>query len=177
MSDADLRRLKDHREIADCVLRYCRGIDRMDREIVRSCYHADAVDEHGSFRGNVDDFLDWVWPLLEKYSTTMHFVGNTLVEVSEDVAAAETYGIAFHRSEDARPHLNLMTGFRYLDRFERRGGDWRIARRVAVTEWSRVDDAAGRFLPDESQLQGRRDATDASYELFASLSPAGDRDG
>ena len=107
------------REIRDVVMRYCRGIDRMDRQLVRSCYHADATDDHGSFSGGVDEFLAWVWPLLERYTLTMHFVGNLLIEVGDDVAAAETYGIAFHRSEDARPQLNLMTGFRYLDRFER----------------------------------------------------------
>jgi hypothetical protein len=174
MNDVALRTLLDQREIADVVLRYCRGIDRMDRDLVRDCYHPDAVDEHGSFRGGVEEFLDWVWPLLESYTTTMHFVGNQLVEVAGDTGAAETYGIAFHRSEDARPHLNLMTGFRYLDRFERRAGSWRIARRTAVTEWSRIDDVAGRFLPGDRLLQGRRDVDDVSYALFASLAP---RDG
>ena len=170
VSDAALRQLLDERDIRAVLLRYCRGIDRMDRELVRSCFHADATDEHGSFSGNVDEFLAWVWPLLTRYTLTMHFVGNLLVEVSGDVAAAETYGIAFHRSEDECPRLNLRTGFRYLDRFERRGGEWRIASRVAVTEWSRVDDAAGRFLPGAELLQGRRDSADESYALFESLS-------
>ena len=173
VSDAELRQLLHEREIRDVVMRYCRGIDRMDRQLVRSCYHADATDDHGSFSGGVDEFLVWVWPLLERYTLTMHFVGNLLVEVGDDVAAVETYGIAFHRSEDARPQLNLMTGFRYLDRFERRDGEWRIASRVAVTEWSRVDDAAGRFLPGTAVLQGRRDSTDASYALFESLISGG----
>lgn len=169
MSDDSLRELLDEREIRKVVLRYCRGIDRMDRELVRSCYHPDASDEHGSFRGGVDEFLAWVWPLLERYSQTMHFVGNLLIEISGELAAAETVGIAFHRAEDPRPHLNLITGFRFLDRFERRGGEWRIAARVAVTEWSRVDDEAGRFLPGAELLQGRRDPTDASYSLFERL--------
>lgn len=169
MSDAALRQLLDEREIRRVVLRYCRGIDRMDRELVRSCYHPDASDEHGSFCGNPEEFLAWVWPLLARYTLTMHFVGNLLIETDGDVAAAETYGIAFHRSDDPSPHLNLMTGFRYLDRFERRAGDWRIAARVAVTEWSRVDDASGRFVPGAELLQGKRDATDASYAILADL--------
>ena len=169
VSDAGLRQLLHEREIRNVVLRYCRGIDRMDRELVRSCYHPDATDDHGSFSGSVDEFLAWVWPLLERYTRTMHFVGNLLVEVGDDVAGAESYGIAFHRSEDERPELNLVTGFRYLDRFERRAGEWRIASRVAVPEWSRVDDAAGRFLPGSAVLQGRRDMADTSYALFESL--------
>ena len=144
----------------------------MDRALVRSCYHADAIDEHGSFSGSADDFMAWVWPLLERYSQTMHFIGNHWVQLAGDVAGAETYGIAFHRSSDSRPQMNLMTGFRFLDRFERRGGEWRIAARVAVTEWSRVDDAASRFLPSAELLQGKRDSSDASYALFEALAPA-----
>ena len=52
-----------------------------------------------------------------------------------DVARAESYGVAYHRKEGGEPRQNLSTGFRFVDRFERRDGDWRIARRVATTEW------------------------------------------
>ena len=164
-----LHELLDRRDIEDVVLRYCRGIDRIDRELVRSCYHPDAYDDHGSFRGSVDEFLDWVFRLLARYSQTMHFVGNVLVELEGDVAAAETYGIAFHRSERNEPQLNLMTGFRYLDRFERRDAVWRIATRTAVTEWSRIDDSAGRWETPEGFLTGQRDRGDALYALLASV--------
>ena len=76
-----VRELLDERAIRAVVLRYCRGVDRMDRELVRSCYHDDATDSHGSFVGTVDEFLDWAWRLLGRYTTTMHFVGNLLVEL------------------------------------------------------------------------------------------------
>ena len=66
-------------------------------------------------------------------------------------------------------HLNLMTGFRYLDRFERREGEWRIAARTAVTEWSRIDDVAGRWETPAGFLSGRRDRGDALYALLASV--------
>ena len=176
MDDARIRALLDRREIEDVVLRYCRGIDRMDRELVRACYHADATDDHGSFQGGVDEFLDWVFRLLGRYSQTMHFVGNVLVEPGPSavgeaaaVAAVETYGVAFHRSSEEATHLNLTTGFRYLDRFEHREGQWRIAARTAVTEWSRIDDPAGRWETPEGFLTGRRDRGDALYALLASV--------
>jgi hypothetical protein len=157
-------------EIEEVVLRYCRGIDRMDRELVRSCYHADAIDEHGSFTGGVDAFLDWVWALLARYEMTMHFIGNVLVELVGDAAVAESYGVAWHRSADPRPQWNLVTGFRYVDRFERRGdGAWRIARRVAVTEWSRVDAPRDRWQVPPTLRVGRRDRSDALYELLEGL--------
>lgn len=168
--DEALAALLAKREIEEVVLRYCRGIDRMDRELVRSCYHPDATDEHGSFNGGVEAFLEWVWKLLARYEMTMHFVGNVLVELAGDAAVAETYGVAWHRSSDPRPQLNLVTGFRYLDRFERRGpAGWRIARRIAVTEWSRVDDPKDRWLPPPTLRTGRRDRSDALYELLEGL--------
>jgi hypothetical protein len=168
--DEALAALLAKREIEEVVLRYCRGIDRMDRELVRSCYHPDATDEHGSFNGGVEAFLEWVWKLLARYEMTMHFVGNVLVELAGDAAVAESYGVAWHRSPDPRPQLNLVTGFRYLDRFERRGdGVWRIARRVAVTEWSRVDEPRDRWTPPPELRAGRRDRDDALYGLLAEL--------
>jgi len=168
--DETVAALAAKREIEEVVLRYCRGIDRMDRELVRSCYHADATDEHGSFSGGVDAFLEWVWKLLARYEMTMHFLGNVLVELAGDAAVAESYGVAWHRSSDPRPQLNLVTGFRTLDRFERRSGaGWRIARRVAVTEWSRVDDPKDRWLPPPGLRTGRRDRGDALYELLEGL--------
>ncbi len=175
--DARLARLLDEREIEAVVYRYCRGIDRLDLELVRSCYHADATEEHGSFSGGVSDYLEWVAKLLARYRTTLHLVANLLVEFGPDpdAAAVESYGVAVHRGRDATPHLNLATGFRYLDRFERRTAGWRIAHRVAVSEWSiRIPEAAWWEIPD-SLRQGRRDSGDALYALVAGLARGAQR--
>jgi hypothetical protein len=173
MSDAPnndaLRELVDERAIRQVLLRYCRGIDRMDRDLVRSCYHAGAEDHHGSFRGDVDAFIEWVWRLLAHYDSTMHFIGNLLVEFdpnSHDVASAETYGCAFHRGDPSDPKRNLVTGFRYIDRFERRAGGWRIARRVATTEWVRMDVPENWFPIGDGLLRGARDKSDPIYAVF-----------
>ncbi len=152
--------------IKEVVLRYCRGIDRMDESLVRSCFHPDATDEHGSFSGDVDAFIAWVWPLLERYDTTMHLIGNQLVELAGTWARAESYGIAFHRSADGEPHHNLTVGFRFVDWFEQRddAGPWRVARRVATTEWSRVDPPEQRWPVPTAFRTGRRDRDDVVYE-------------
>jgi hypothetical protein len=154
-------------EIAEVVARYCRAADRMDWELMRSCYHPDATDDHGSYRGSVDEFLGWAWDVRGRHTMTMHFIGNQLIELRGERAACETYGIAFHRGAPDKPHFNLVNGFRFLDRFERRGGGpWKIAARVVVTEWSRLDDEAGRWAVPEALLQGRRAPDDALYALF-----------
>lgn len=176
-----LQLLADEREIRRVVLRYCRWIDRLDAELVRSCYHADATDEHGSFQGGVDAYVAWVFELLDRYDSTFHLVANQLIDVAADgdVARSETYGVAHHRGSAAGrdggfdPTRNLTTGFRFVDRFERRAGEWRIATRVATTEWSRVDDEAGRWPVPDHLRHGTRDASDPVWTLVPEVSPRG----
>ncbi|MEM8705228.1 MAG: nuclear transport factor 2 family protein [Actinomycetota bacterium] len=134
--DTRLAALVDKSEITDVVHRYARGIDRRDWDLVRSCYHPDAHDHHGGFSGTVDEYLVWVRELTARYSMTQHLVAGVLIDLVGDVAAVETNGVAVHRSDDPAPHLNLVTGFRSLDRFERRDGRWAIAERTAVGEWA-----------------------------------------
>lgn len=168
-TDPALQALLDERAIRDVIMRYCRGIDRMDRELVRSCYHADATESHGSFTGTLDEFLEWVWRVLDRYTSTMHLVGNVLVEADgDDRARAETYGIAFHRTEGGGAAGNLVTGFRYIDDFRRcpvDGGppSWRIASRVAVTDWVRVERVDDQWPVPPGMLTGRRDRDDPVY--------------
>jgi hypothetical protein len=40
-------------------VRCCRGVDRMDRELLLSAYHSDAVDDHGMFVGGPEAFADY----------------------------------------------------------------------------------------------------------------------
>lgn len=170
----EIERLLAEHAIERVLHAYCRGIDRMDRELVSSCYHPDAVDTHGSFEGGVDEFLAWVWRLLDRYEHTMHMLTNILVDIDEndsDVAVCESYGIAFHSSANPDPKLNLITGFRFADRFERRPepggarGRWRIARRVATTEWVRADRPEARWPIPATMLRGRRDRGDVIYRI------------
>ncbi len=149
-------------EIADVLARYCRGIDRLDLDLVRDCYHPDATDEHGSFSGTVDDFLVWVERLLHKYDATAHHTGRPLIEfMSATRARSETYGFAVHRHADGPAQLNLVTGFRYLDVFEHRGTGWRISSRVATTEWVLPVEE---WFPIADKLRtGTRDLSDPAY--------------
>jgi hypothetical protein len=154
----------DDLAIRQVVLRYCRGIDRMDRDLVRSCYHPDAIDSHGTFSGGVEDFLTWVWRVLDRYTMTMHYVANQLVEThAADRARCESYGIAVHRTDGGEDRGNLTTGFRFVDDFDRRDGEWRIVRRVATTEWVRVEREAERWPIAPGLLTGRRDRSDVVY--------------
>ncbi len=157
--------LEARAEIADVVLRYCRGVDRLDLALVRSCYHDGGIDHHTGFDGDADRYVEWLRGLLPRFSGTMHMVGNQLIEVDGDVARSETYGTAHHWGEPIDdPTLNFVTGFRYVDRMERRNGEWRIAERWAVREWTRSIPAETVRPREGEGPTGRRDGTDPVYQ-------------
>ena len=168
----DVQLLLAERDIKNVVLRYCRGVDRMDLALVRSCYHDDADDHHGDFAGGVDEALRWVWDVLETYSSTVHLVSNMLVEIDPEApgsARCESYGMALHFDGGEGGRRGQAIGFRWIDDLEQRAssdgeGEWRFSRRVATTEWiQRYAEDEFSAIPDRF-LKGRRDRNDPVYQ-------------
>lgn len=124
--------------IRDCLHRYCRGIDRADAAALRSAYWPDAIDDHVLFNGNAYEFIDWCVPLLAQVEHSQHLLGNILIELDGDTARVETYYHAYERRRRASglPY-EMYVGGRYLDRFERRDGEWRILHRHVMWDWFR----------------------------------------
>jgi 3-phenylpropionate/cinnamic acid dioxygenase small subunit len=143
--------LIDYHDIRQLMYRYCRAIDRRQFDVVRTCYHPDATDEHGVYRGGLDGFMEMIQADLPRYERTLHFVGNHFIELDGDAAWSEAYTIAYHRLAPHRdkPQRDYVVGFRYVDRLERRD-EWRIAARKCIFEWSRLDPVpvGGEFGPD-----------------------------
>ena len=163
---AELDALLDRVEILDCIHRYARGMDRLDRELARSAYHDDAIDEHGGFVGPVDGFLDWAFAYHAGQVRHQHYVTNHSVELDGDVAHAETYYVFVGTDRDPEVPL-YVAGGRYIDRFERRAGRWAIAARVCLVEWmtefaSGLPPAAVEFIATFGTVA--RDRSDSSYE-------------
>lgn len=152
--------------IRDIQMRYCRACDRMDFDLLRSCFHPDAMTEYGFFGGSVDSFIASARQSLSAFVKTTHNTGNQLVEVEGDGAWAEHYAVATHRlaADSQGPERDFVTAVRYVDRLECRGGDWRIARRVLILDWMRVD-PTGVIGPEPEVQPGRRDRSDPSYAL------------
>lgn len=156
-----LQELVDRQDIVDCIHRYCRGVDRLDRELVLSAYHRDAVDHHGPFVGTPEQFVDWVF---ENQRTNLvrhqHMVLNHSADLDGDVAHTETYYFVSTTGNDGSLALS---GGRYVDQFRRRSGRWAIASRVCVREWKgRVDAIESDPALDEF-ARGTRDRSDISY--------------
>jgi SnoaL-like domain len=134
-------------EIRQCLARYCRGVDRRDSAMLKSVYHADGTDDHSIFVGRGHDFADFLIDLLNKEKNpSTHQVTISMICVhGPDHADVESYYIAHQAMSDAQTGAPLLlnTGGRYLDKFERRNGAWKIAKRICTIDWSR------RHLPGE----------------------------
>ncbi len=170
MDERVLQLLADRQAIHDLVLRYCRGIDRMDLEAVRACYEPGGVDHHTGFSGDRDAFVEWVGAAISRFEGTMHVVANHLGEPEGDEARAETYGLAYHWGSPAEdPRLNFVSAFRYVDRLRQHGDRWLIRERHALREWTRGLDG---WMPKEGEgPSGRRGPDDRIYLIGA---PRGD---
>jgi hypothetical protein len=158
---AQVQRLLDREAIWDCVYRYARGLDRHDREIFESAYHPDAIDHHGSFLGRRDEFVPWGLDLLaSEWDTHTHFITNNRVDIEGDVAYSESYVLFAQRRRDG----NVMDigGGRYIDRLERRDGEWRISARELVLDWTGRTESVV-FADVATYPTGRWDREDVSY--------------
>ena len=164
-SEQAIAELIDRQRIWDCLLRYARGVDRVDRELTLSAYWPDAVDEHGVMEGVAEVFVDWTigrhGALAERHQ---HLLSNLTIDLDGDTAHTETYFIFSSEHKDG-PH-SLAMG-RYVDRFEKRSGEWRIAHRVCVTELM-GDLVTAPVLEASAQVfekagPSRQDRSDVSY--------------
>jgi 3-phenylpropionate/cinnamic acid dioxygenase small subunit len=143
MSPADhgaVRELLDRAAIRDVLLRYARGVDRRDLDLVASCFVPGAEYDGALGHGTVETALTALRKSLERYQSTMHFMGNQLIEVAGDTASSETYAVAYHRllPGEGEPAL-FVVGVRYLDDLVRAGDGWRISRRTVKMEWQKRD--------------------------------------
>jgi hypothetical protein len=140
--DPEIQRLLDRAAIEECLLRYTRGLDRHDVELTMSAFHPDALDTHGTFEGGPRDVVDWANEQHGlRWARHQHYITNTTVDIDGDVAHTDTYYFIVLRRQDGTGQ-DFMGG-RYVDRLERRDGDWRIARRIVTAEWI-GDSPAGR---------------------------------
>ena len=158
-----LQEMIDRHEIWQVLLRYGRGLDRVDRKLVRSCYFDDAIEDHDTFVGKVDDFLDWADQTTLAYETTHHGLMNHYCELEGDNAYCETH---FFFTSVAKKPPHFMSIGRYIDHFQKRNGEWRIANRVCVVE--------GKFDIAESHVSSLPMAT--SYPHSAAQTVTRDRD-
>ena len=160
-----MSKLEAKDEITSALLRYTRGIDRLDGELVASAFHPGATClDYGADVMAIEDFVTYAIPRLgEAYSATQHRVSNVAIEFDEGSRSAicEAYVLAFHvQQTDSAPKLHTFNG-RYIDRFENRSGEWLIASRTLRVDWSRVETIDATM--GGQWVESGRDRKDAVY--------------
>lgn len=130
------------RAITRVLLRYARSVDRRDYDGISACYWPDAIDDHGSFHGDAVAYVAWLRKVMPNVERSTHQFTNILIDVESPTrASSETYclNVNVFAASGERAETQTSSHFRYLDRFEKRGGEWRISGRRLETDWYRVE--------------------------------------
>jgi hypothetical protein len=172
--DPQVRYLKDRRDIFDVAKRYTRGADRHDKELARSAFWPEARISFGTPMGR-DDYIDWEERELAGYAAHQHHVTGQTIEVDGDTAHVESYLIYFlvprDRTADVAGPASLgraltsektrLGSGRYIERWERRNGEWRILVREYVEDLALLGDTVD--LCSEGRCLASWDREDPSY--------------
>ena len=169
--EAQMQDLLDRQAIFDCIKRNSRGNDRFDIDLVTSSYHDDGLHELGEKQISGRDYGEHAnHAHAALFDVTMHNVAMHSCEIDGDVAHTESYntGLFLDRgSETGR----ILAG-RYIDRLEKRDGQWRIVLRRATVEVALEGKAVlpnGSKLPGSRYLKGDRARSDPAFERPLSI--------
>jgi len=178
----------DRQAIENLLGTYCRAIDRLDVDLLKSVYHPDGFDDHGAMKLNAHEFAEKIIDTLRALcSYSMHTVTQTVIDVKGDKAISESYYLGYHTiagGEESigtffgpaylaeqrakgnldRPHA-YMCGGRYIDVLHRRDGRWRIFHRRMTNEYSisQPESDRGEGMPAAFFTSSARDRTDTVY--------------
>lgn len=171
----ELRLLRDRQDILDCITRESRGRDRHDAEMITGCYWEDGADEHGRMvtpgpqygeKANAGHRAG--------FSANSHNLTNHTCDIDGDVAHCETYVVGGLLSLDQKT-CKIALG-RYIDRLERRGGEWKIKLRRTVIDMVAEGEASWLRSPAMAGfLKGVRSKEDPSYRRSNQQKPAEER--
>lgn len=161
----EVQELLDKQQIRDLLARYSRGADRADWDAVRDCFTEDATDDHGVVKGTAADLIAYASVAEATWRGRMHSLLQQYVEVDGETARGETYALTSRRcTNDDGLDEDVLTGLRYVDKFTKVEGRWKIAERVTVLEWNTAIPSCD-WLPVDQFVRGRRDRDDVSYSF------------
>jgi hypothetical protein len=170
-----LQHLRDRQDILDCITRESRGRDRHDSAMITGCYWEDGADEHGSVITPGPQYGDRANAGHRAgFSANSHNLANHTCDIDGDVAYCETYVVGGLLSLDQKS-CKIALG-RYVDRLERRSGEWKIKLRRTVIDMVAEGDASWLRSPAIAGfLKGLRSEEDPSYRRSTRPAPAEER--
>jgi len=162
-----LVRLLDENACRAVLARYGAAIDWQDRQGLETVFWPDAEIDYGFFKGRGADFVTVLLQIAALSLRRFHMLGGERLRIVGDIAHAESYILtqAVSQAADGAQLSSLFYG-RFIDRLERRHGEWRIARRDYLQHGAYVgpylENAAPVGLPDANGL-------DPAHPLFRRL--------
>jgi len=169
--EARLQELLDKQAIYELLFAYCNAADRHDVEKMRSLYHEDAIDDHGSFfKGLAMEFIDKLPEIQEPMEILHHNVTTVNLKLNGDEAEGEVYILAFHKVRTDNGALDLLIGGRYFDKYQKRDGVWKFAHRAVVADWANLHQPSIVNLDNpiiEGSYIGKPGTADPSYGFFS----------
>lgn len=125
----------DRLAIQEVIFSHCRGLDRVDVDVLRQCYWPDAEVNYGFFKGNAHEFCTLITNGIVRNRATHHQVSNILVSRQHSNAVVECYVTAYHHRPEGQ--ATEMTYFgRYVDHFQKRDEVWKMMFRHVVMDWN-----------------------------------------
>lgn len=149
---------------------YSRAADRLDRDLLETICHDDAVIDMGEiYQGGPAGFIDVVEQFMGQMAATRHDLGNLFVlDAGPHHASGETYVQAWHRIETPEETRELTVYGRYVTRIEERGGHWAITSHTEVIDWAREEAVDPTWFDNNTEMpKGQRDKSDLSYSIGA----------
>jgi SnoaL-like domain len=166
--------LIEKQAITEVLYRYCRAMDRIDREATLAIWHPNGTCNYSSTAGVPDmlfrDYLTGSTKSRQGFANHSHQITNILIELNGARAVSEAYFTASLQTVPAGGTVteHLWRG-RYLDRWLKRGADWAIDHRQVVFDSYTPHDFHADRLTGMPTALSRRDADDPSYAHFRSL--------
>jgi len=169
MSDSTLEdrveELLAKQEIREVLCRYCRGLDRMDKEMAYSVWHDDGTAlYYDMFEGSGHGFVDWVWQAHAPMERHSHQIANSLINIQGDKASSETYiTVTLWTNPDAEGKQQEIIGRgRYLDRWYKRDGKWAIDQRTHILDMQTLHE----LNRGDINAASKRDQSDISFQFI-----------
>jgi ketosteroid isomerase-like protein len=168
--DSRIQEMLDHHEIRKALAAYCHACDRTDAKMMADAYNgADSFDDHGHVKAAGPEYAQVMTGLIvERTEAMSHILGQSLISVEGDRASSETFFLAFFRmpEKDSEPkRMNQLIG-RFVDKWVRVDGSWKIAHRTCVRDTSITLGVTRDDYADYGFVQGTRDASDPGAALL-----------
>lgn len=172
LTDNHIDAMLSRQRLQDLQAAYCRAVDRTDAELLASVFHDDATVVTGHYNGPAGEFAreitDWC---RDNTLRTFHTVSNQWIDIDGDEAVGEAYVIALQTAKDeSGTDQDSLVGGRYLDKYQRRGGVWKIAQRTFVMDWNITQASTGVYEDGmfAQMIKGGRGSDDPVNDFWQS---------